>query len=77
MQYGIMTNDTFINENQTKTLSKGDKVVMFDCMEADNPKNAGVIWTCKTDSYKDRSKQDVVFLEGFSGCFATKFLKKQ
>ena len=72
-----MTNDTFINENKTKTFTKGNKVLMYDCMEADNPKNSGVIWICKTDSYKDRSNQDVVFLEGFSGCFATKFLKKQ
>lgn len=70
-----MTNDTYIEENKTSTFSKGDKVVMFDCLESNSPENKNKVWTCKTDSYKDRGKQDVVFLEGFSGCFSTKFLK--
>ena len=76
-QYGlIMTTDSFINENKTATFKKGDKVVMHTCYEASLPKYNGKIWECQTDSYKDRGGQDVVFLRGFSGCFAAEFLQK-
>lgn len=68
-----MTDDNFINKNRTETLNKGDKVVMHSCMEASIYK--GKIWNCKTDSFKDRGNEDVVFLEEFSGCFSTKFLQ--
>lgn len=68
-----MTTDTFINENKTSTFKKGDKVVMHSCGEASVYK--GKIWKCQTDSYKDRGGSDVVFLEGFSGCFSCKFLQ--
>lgn len=70
-----MTNDTFINENKTTTFKKGDKVLMHTCGEANFPKYKGKIWTCKTDSYKDRANQDVVFLEGFSGYFSCEYLQ--
>jgi hypothetical protein len=70
-----MTNDNFIIENKTTTFKKGNKVVMHTCGEANFPKYKGKIWTCLTDSYLDRGKQDVVFLEGFSGCFSSKYLQ--
>ena len=57
------------------TFNKGDKVVMHSCGEANFPKYKGKIWTCKTDSYIDKSKEDVVFLDGFSGCFSSRFLQ--
>jgi hypothetical protein len=59
--------DTYINENKTSTFKKGDTVVMHSCGEANFYK--GKIWKCQTDSYLDRGKQEVVFIEGFSGCF--------
>jgi hypothetical protein len=55
---------------------KGDKVVMHTCMEAEQ--HQGKIWTCKTDEYvtgKGVYKQNLVFLEGFSGSFLTKYLQ--
>jgi hypothetical protein len=39
-----MTTDQYIKENKTKTLSKGDKVVMHTCGEANFPENHGKIW---------------------------------
>lgn len=75
VQYFIMTTDSYINENKTATFKKGDTVVMHSCGEANFPKYKGKIWTCQTDSYLDRGKQEVVFLEGFSGCFSTKYLQ--
>ncbi len=67
-----MTSQEFIENNKTSTFKKGDKVVMHDCIEA--IVNPNKIWTCKTDSYKSRSGDDVVFLEGFSGCFLSEYL---
>lgn len=59
-------------------LKKGDLVVMHTCMEADNPKNEGKIWTCKSDEFKHHPSHDytVIMLEGFSGSFATKYLQR-
>lgn len=59
-------------------LITGDLVVMHTCMEADNPANAGKIWTCKSDEFKHHPTHDytVIMLEGFSGSFATKYLQK-
>jgi hypothetical protein len=71
-----MTGDDYIKQNRTETLKKGEKVVMHTCLEAELPKYDGKIWTCKTDSFLDRGKQDVVFLEGFSGYFCTEFLQR-
>ena len=59
-------------------LKKGDKVVMHTCLEAETYN--GKIWTCEGDEFtKGKEKyyqENVVFLEGFSGYFCTKFLQK-
>ena len=55
-------------------LKKGDKVVMHTCLESKG-KNLGKVWTCHTDSFKCEAGIEVVFLEGFSGFFCTKFLQ--
>ncbi len=62
-----------------KGLKKGDLVIMHTCGEADLEKNKGRIWVCKTDEYEigvGRYTKGLVFLEGYSGSFATKFLEK-
>jgi len=71
-----MTTDQHIKENKTKTLSKGDKVVMHTYGEANFPENHGKIWICQTDSFMSKSNTEVVFLEGFSGYFITEFLQR-
>ena len=53
---------------------KGDKAVMVNCGEGEH--YAGKVWTCKGDSFKDNNKEEVVFLEGFSGYFHCRFLVK-
>jgi hypothetical protein len=58
-------------------LKKGDKVVIHTCGEAEHYN--GKIWTCKTDEFVSGNgiyQQDVIFLEGFSGSFVTKYLQK-
>jgi len=55
-------------------LKKGDQVVMHTCMES--KKYDGKVWTCKTDEFTSSSGTPVIFLEGFSGYFAAKFLQK-
>lgn len=70
-----MTTQDYINENKTKTFKKGDKVIMHSCCEANIPNFKGKIWTCKTDSYLDKGKQEVVFIEGFNGCFIVEYLR--
>jgi len=62
---------------ERELLKKGNKVVMHTCIEAE--KYNGKIWTCKTDEYikgEGIYKQNLVFLEGFSGCFSTEYLQK-
>jgi hypothetical protein len=54
--------------------SKGDTVVMHTCHESTLPQYKGKVWTCITDSYLDAAKQEVVFLEGFSGWFSAGYL---
>ncbi len=71
-----MTTNEYISENKTDTLKKGDKVEMLDCYEANWPENKDKTWICLTDSFLSLSKTDVVYLEGFSGYFYTKYLKK-
>ncbi len=61
--------------NKNLKLKKGDKVVMHSCMEANNPKYYGKVWTCQNDSYKNSSGSELVFLEGFSGSFSVDFLQ--
>ena len=69
-----MTTDNYIQENKTETFKKGDKLVMHTCGEASFYK--GKIWICQTDSFLDRGKQEVVFLEDFSGYFSAQYLTK-
>ncbi len=71
-----MTGDSYINENRTETLKKGDEAVMHTCFESTLEEYKNKVWTCQTDSYMDRGNQEVVFLEGFSGCFSAEYLKK-
>ncbi|WP_367912505.1 hypothetical protein [Bacillus pumilus] len=51
---------------------KGDLVVMHSCMEAEL--NEGRVWKCADDEFNPSAP--AVFLEGFSGHFATEFLQK-
>lgn len=52
---------------------KGNTVVMHSCGEAEH--YAGKLWTCTGDSFLSSSKEEVVFLDGFSGSFLTKYLQ--
>lgn len=70
-----MITDKYILEHKTSTLKKGDKVVMKNCIEAEYEKNK--IYTCITDSFVDKSNTEVVFLDGFSGSFLTKYLSNK
>ncbi|UAY56250.1 hypothetical protein [Arachidicoccus terrestris] len=58
-----------------KNLKIGDQVIMEGCAESTLPKYKNRIWTCQTDSYIDKCGQEVVFLDGFSGCFLCDYLK--
>ena len=66
---------------ELKNFKKEDKVVMFDCMEANHPDNYGKVWECETDSFQRDSKlpknkvPEIVFLKGFSGSFWCKYLQ--
>jgi hypothetical protein len=55
------------------SLKQGDKVVMHTCIEAEVYN--GKIWTCRTDEFTSSSESNVVFLEGFSSYFLTKYLQ--
>ena len=70
-----MTTDNYIKANKTDTLKKGVTVVMHSCGEANFPEYKGKVWTCQTDSFLASSNQEVVFLEGYSGYFFTKYLQ--
>jgi len=52
----------------------GDTVVMHTCWESESDKFHGKILTCRSDSYIDKAKQEVVFLDGVVGCFLTAYL---
>lgn len=57
-------------------LKKADHVVMHTCMEHDFPKNFGKVWVCKSDEFVRKGHNySEVFLEGFSGSFATEYLQ--
>ena len=58
----------------TRNIKEGDYVVMHTCGEAEH--YHGKLWKCKTDSFKDINKHEVVFLEEFSGYFYCKYLQK-
>lgn len=64
-----------IEKSKTETFKEGDKVVMHSCYESTLDEFKNIEWTCLTSSYIDKSGQEVVFLDGFSGCFMTKYLK--
>jgi hypothetical protein len=59
-------------------LKKGDRVVMHTCMEASLPKYKDKVFTCISDEQKlhESHNYTVVWMEGVSGCFAAKYLKK-
>lgn len=71
-----MTGNNYINQNRTETFQAGDKVVMHTCCEARLPKYKDKLWICKTDSFLSKGKEEVVFLEDFSGYFATEYLQR-
>lgn len=54
---------------------KGDKVVMHSCGESTFPKYKGKIWICEDNCYISSSGTELVFLNGFSGSFLTKYLQ--
>lgn len=56
-------------------LKKGDKCVMHTCGESDLEKYHGKIWEVTCDEYFQYGRA-LVFLEGFSGSFAAKYLQK-
>ncbi len=70
-----MTKQKIIDENKTLKFKEGNKVIMHGCYESTFEKYKNKVWTCRTDSYIDKSGEEVVFLNGFSGCFAAIYLK--
>ncbi|MCL1654911.1 hypothetical protein M2T28_20005 [Elizabethkingia miricola] len=70
-----MQTKEIINKTKTDTFKEGDKVVMHSCYEANLEEYKNIEWTCLTSSYIDKSGNEVVFLDGFSGCFFVKYLK--
>ena len=68
----IMTTQKYINDNKTNTFKDGDKVIMFNCGEAEYYPNK--VWICMSNSFK-QGQSDLVSLHGFSGSFSTKYLK--
>ncbi|WP_145413768.1 hypothetical protein [Paenibacillus xylanexedens] len=61
--------------NPQDPLQKGDKVVMHTCYEARQDKYRDKVWTVVSEPW-DLCGSEVVNLEGFSGGFATEYLKK-
>lgn len=56
-------------------LKPQDKVVMHSCYEARKEKYKDKVWTVKSEPW-DLCGSEVVLLDGYSGGFATEFLKK-
>lgn len=52
-------------------LKKNDKVIMHNCLEAEE----GKVYICQSDEFISCSGSAVVFLEKFSGYFLCEFLK--
>lgn len=71
-----MTDDNYIQENKSYTLKKGDKVIMHTCYESTLDKYKNKEWICETDSFFSRSKEEVVFLQDFSGYFSCEYLRR-
>lgn len=60
------------NEAENTNIKKGNQVVMHTCPEAS--KYSGKTWTVSTDPQVVCGSL-VVWLEGYSGCFACEYLK--
>ncbi|PNQ81635.1 hypothetical protein [Paenibacillus sp. F4] len=60
---------------RTYKLQKGDQVVMYGCYEARKEKYKNKVWTVESESW-DLCGSEVVRLEGYSGGFATEYLKR-
>lgn len=58
-----------------KNFKAGDKVEMFNCYEAGFEKNKNKVWICREDSFVSSSKDEVVFLNGYSGYFCCEYLR--
>lgn len=56
-------------------LTTGEQVVMHTCRESRNPNYTGRVWTTRSDPW-DLCGSEVILLEGFSGGFATEYLRK-
>ncbi len=69
-----MTTPEYIENNLSGTFKKGDVVIMVNCVEAEFYK--ATQFTCRTDSFRAKDGDDVVFLESFMGYFLTEYLKK-
>ena len=71
-----MVNDKYISENKIGSFKKGDTVLITNtCHEGQI--YDGKLWKCQTDSFFDKSGEDVVFMADFDGgCFLSKFLQK-
>ncbi|MGG1670010.1 hypothetical protein ACIFOE_05035 [Paenibacillus sp. NRS-1783] len=52
----------------------GDKVVMHSCFEARKATNKDKVWTVNSEPW-ELYGSEVVMLDGYSGGFATKFLR--
>lgn len=59
-----------------KNLKPGDQVVMIDCYEARLDKYKDKVLTVRSEPWELGHGEEVVLLEGKSGGFATRFLKK-
>ena len=65
-----------MNKKDTPKFLNGDKVKMVGCVEATFEQNKGKVWTCKGDSFRACSGDEVVFLEGYRGYFDASNLEK-
>lgn len=55
-------------------MKPGDKVVMHTCYEAQHEKYKDRVWTVRSNPWM-LCGSEVVLLEGFSGGFATEYLR--
>lgn len=70
-----MTDDNYIAQNRTDRFRKGDSITMHTCAESRLPKYKDKVLVCQTDSFLCKGGDEVVFIEGVSGYFLTKYLK--
>lgn len=60
---------------ELKNFKEGDEVIMTESHEATFAENQKS-WTCISDSFIDKSGDEVVFLDGFSGLYMCLYLSK-